>query len=236
MVDGRCLFGGIMRSNISVGLAALVAGLIGASTALTVPAMAEDAHAQNCGAVKTVGGLTPAPAVFVGADASFTSPFLAAAQLAAPPVQVAAPVPVGPPPVDTTTGPSPWTGEKLRHPDGSAFPKQISRWANIVVAVMEEHKVPRKYLPGILAQIQQESFGDPKLVNTYDSNAAMGDPSKGLLQVIGSTYQTHAKPGFKNLKYQTVPYTNIWAALRYVKKSYGMDKFASWNSGSNSAY
>ncbi|MFA7265788.1 MAG: hypothetical protein WC054_05710, partial [Candidatus Nanopelagicales bacterium] len=79
-----------MRSKISVGLAALVAGLIGASTALTVPAMAEDAHAQQLGPVATVGGLTPAPAVFVGADSAFASPFLAAAQVAA---QAAAPAP-----------------------------------------------------------------------------------------------------------------------------------------------
>lgn len=219
-----------MRSELSMGIAALVAGLIGASTAIAVPAMAEDAHAQQSST--TVGQLTPAPAVFVGSNAPFATPFLAAARPAVPAVPAAPAVPV----VDTTTGPSPWTGEKLRHPNGKPFPKRISRWANVVVAVMAEHKIPRRYLPGILAQIQQESFGDPNLVNTYDSNAAMGDPSKGLLQVIGSTYQTHAKPGFKNLKYQTVPYTNIWAALRYVKKSYGMDKFDSWNAGSNSAY
>ncbi len=221
-----------MRSEISMGLAAIVAGLIGASTAIAVPAMAEDAYAQPSGSTATVGGLTPAPAVFVGSNAPFATPFLAAVQPAVPAVGA----PVVPPPVDTTTGPTPWTGPNLRHPDGSKFPTRITRWANIVVAVMDEHKIPRKFLPGILAQIAQESFGDPKLVNTYDSNAAAGDPSKGLLQMIGSTYQTHAKPGFKSLQYQTVPYTNIWAALRYVKKSYGMDKFDSWNAGSNSAY
>jgi len=220
-----------MRSQTALVLSALAAGLIGASTILTVPAMAEDAQAAPNSA--TVGTLTPAPAVFVGSNAPFATPFLAAAQPAEP-APVAAPV--GPPPVGIETGPSPWTGEKLTSPRGGKFPKRVLRWANIVVAVMDEQKIPRKYLPGILAQIQQESDGDPKLVNTYDSNAAAGDPSKGLLQVIGDTYQTHAKPGFKNLKYQTVPYTNIWSALHYVKTSYGMDKFASWNSGSNSAY
>ena len=220
-----------MRSTTTLAIAALAAGLVGASTALTVPAMAEDAAAQQQ-STATVGTLTPAPPVFVGSNAPFATPFLAAAQPATPAPAAAPPVP----PVGPDTGPSPWTGEPLRSPNGGKFPKRILRWANIVVAVMDEQKIPRKYLPGILAQIQQESDGDPNLVNTYDSNAAAGDPSKGLLQVIGDTYQTHAKPGFKNLKYQTVPYTNIWAALHYVRKSYGMDKFASWNSGSNEAY
>ena len=234
MVDGSYLSGGSMRSQTVLVLTALAAGLVGATTVLTVPAMAEDAQAVQSGHDSaSVASLTPAPAVFVGSNAPFATPFLAAVQ---PAVPAPIPPPVGPPPVGIETGPSPWTGEKLTSPRGGKFPKRILRWANIVVAVMDEQKIPRKYLPGILAQIQQESDGNPKLVYTYDSNAAAGDPSKGLLQVIGDTYQTHAKPGFKNLKFQTVPYTNIWAALHYVKKSYGMDKFASWNAGSNSAY
>lgn len=233
-----------MRSRTSLSIAALVAGLVGASTVMTVPALAEDAQALQPELTATAGSLQPAPPVFVGSNAPFATPFLAAAQPAVPAAPPAPPVPPpvapapppAPPPVGVGTGPSPWTGSKLRNPRGGTFPKRITKWANIVVAVMDEHKIPRKYLPGILAQIQQESDGDPNLVNTYDSNAAAGDPSKGLLQVIGDTYQTHAKPGFKSLRYQTVPYTNLWAALRYVKKSYGMSKFENWNSGSNSAY
>lgn len=226
-----------MRSTATVGLAVVIAGLIGVSTVVTIPAMAEDVNAAPASTL-TVGDLQAVPVILVGSTDPLVAPFVAAineATVAQVPVAAVA-VPPAPPVVDETTGPSPWTGPKLRHPDGSPFPRRILRWANIVVAVMDEHKIPRKYLPGILAQIQQESYGDPNLVNTYDSNAAMGDPSKGLLQVIGSTYQTHAKPGYKSLKYQTVPYTNIWAALRYVKRSYGMDKFASWNAGANHAY
>lgn len=229
-----------MRSSTSISLAVLIAGLVGASTVVTVPAMAEDAQAGQSTTAKTVGALTSAPAVFIGSNAPFATPLVVAAPPVVPaapaPLPAPAPVPAVPPAVGIDTGPSAWTGSKLRNPKGGSFPKRVTRWANIVVAVMDEQKIPRKFLPGILAQIQQESDGDAKLVNTYDSNAAAGDPSKGLLQVIGSTYQTHAKPGFKNLKFQTVPYTNVWAALHYVKKSYGMDKFDSWNAGSNSAY
>lgn len=138
--------------------------------------------------------------------------------------------------IGVNTGPTAWRGERLRHPNGGGFASEVVRWANVVVAVMEDQRIPRKYLPGILAQIDQESDGDPNLVNDYDSNAAAGTPSKGLLQIIAPTYQSNAKPGYRNLKYQTVPYTNIWASLRYVKQRYGMDKFADWNAGQNWAY
>lgn len=136
----------------------------------------------------------------------------------------------------TRLGPSPWTGGRLLHPDGGSFDPKVTRWANLVLTVMDEQHIPRKRLPGILAQIQQESSGNPKAVNRWDSNARRGTPSKGLLQVIAPTYRHYAKPGFRDTKYQTVPYTNLYAALGYVKESYGYGKFKSWNHGANQGY
>lgn len=133
--------------------------------------------------------------------------------------------------------PSTWKGPALKHPrTKKVFAYNVSRWANIVRSVMREHGVADKYLVGILAQIQQESGGNPTVVNNWDSNAKRGTPSKGLLQVILPTYQYYAKKGYTAAKYQTVAYTNIWAALNYVKGRYGMSKFASWNSGQNQGY
>jgi hypothetical protein len=137
---------------------------------------------------------------------------------------------------DVHTGPSEWEGRQLMHPNGTPFPSEVTRWANMVEDVMVEQGIPDEYLEGILAQIQQESGGDPKAVNGYDSNALNGDPSKGLLQVIGSTYQAYALAGHEDLKYQDVPYPNVSAALSYVKDSHGMGKFASWNAGANQGY
>lgn len=133
-------------------------------------------------------------------------------------------------------GPSQWKGERLRHPDGGKFPRSVERWATLVSLVMAEHDVPQRYLPGVLAQIQQESTGRPKAVNRWDSNAQRGTPSKGLLQVIAPTYRHFAKDGYRNTRYQTVPYTNIYASLNYVKKTYGMGKFRSWTNGHNQGY
>lgn len=137
---------------------------------------------------------------------------------------------------DTTTGPSTWRGKRLRHPNGSRFPAAVIRWANLVSAIMAEKNIPRRYLRGILAQIQQESSGNPWAVNLWDSNAARGTPSKGLLQVIAPTYRYYAKPGYRHLRYQTVPYTNLWAAMDYVRDRYGMKKFKHWNRGYNQGY
>ncbi|MFA7265272.1 MAG: transglycosylase SLT domain-containing protein [Candidatus Nanopelagicales bacterium] len=132
--------------------------------------------------------------------------------------------------------PSKWRGIAVVHPSGQTIPRAVSRWANMVSAIMAEHKIPAAYLSGILAQIQQESYGDPNAVNLWDSNARRGTPSKGLLQVIAPTYTFYAKRGLRPAKFQTLPYANIWAGLNYAKNRYGMAKFASWSAGQNQGY
>lgn len=140
------------------------------------------------------------------------------------------------PVADIGTRDSAWRGFPLRHPRGGRFYPEVRRWANLVLAVMGEFRIPARFLPGILAQIQQESSGNPYAINMWDSNASRGTPSKGLLQVILPTYQAYAKPGFRTSHYQTVPYTNIWAALNYVIDRYGRGKFNSWLKGYNQGY
>ncbi|MDP4013680.1 MAG: transglycosylase SLT domain-containing protein [Candidatus Nanopelagicales bacterium] len=187
---------------------------------------------------------------------------IVAGQVAAAPAQPAAVVATGATPakfsksripvgsrqavVSVSTGPSRWIqanwrparlrGVRLRHPNRHRFYPRVERWGNLVLGVMREHKIKQKFLPGILAQIQQESGGNPNNVNNWDINAQRGYPSKGLMQVIAPTYRSNAKPGYKRLKFQIVPYTNVWAALRYVKRRYGMHKFVAWNRGHNQAY
>lgn len=166
------------------------------------------------------------------APASTTAPTLA-------PVASPTAIPVVSPALTASTvavGPSQWTGPGLRHPNGRRFSPSVLQWANLTLAVMTRHGIPDIYLPGILAQIQQESGGDPAATNLWDSNALRGTPSKGLLQVIAPTYTAYAMPRFRSLAYQTVPFTNIWAALNYAKKTYGMKKFDSWAAGKNTGY
>lgn len=132
--------------------------------------------------------------------------------------------------------PSAWRGVAMYHPAGTKFPKAVSRWANMVSYIMEQHKIPAQYLNGILAQIQQESYGDPTVVNMWDSNYRRGTPSMGLLQVIAPTYLQYARRGLRQVKFQALPYANIFAALKYAKSRYGMSKFAKWSVGQNEGY
>jgi soluble lytic murein transglycosylase-like protein len=66
--------------------------------------------------------------------------------------------------------------------------------------------------------IQKESSGNPRAINNWDSNAKRGDPSRGLMQTIGSTFNRWKLPGYDNI-YD--PVANIIAGYRYATSRYG---------------
>lgn len=94
------------------------------------------------------------------------------------------------------------------------------RWAETVTAVLRELNM---YSPGnlsnVLKAIQKESGGNPNAVNNWDINAKNGNPSKGLLQVIKTTFDAYA--GKYKSRGQLDPYANIYAAVRYASSRYG---------------
>ena len=63
-----------------------------------------------------------------------------------------------------------------------------------------------------------ESGGDPYAQNNWDSNAAAGTPSKGLLQVIDSTFNAYKLSGYDNI---WDPVSNAIASIRYQLARYG---------------
>lgn len=73
-------------------------------------------------------------------------------------------------------------------------------------------------LQALLGRAMQESGGDPMAVNDWDSNAAAGTPSKGLLQTIGPTFDAYKKRGMSNI---FNPVHNAVAAIRYMFAKYG---------------
>lgn len=107
----------------------------------------------------------------------------------------------------------------------------------VVEKVMKELGIDAKYLPGILKQMMQESGGNPKAINTWDSNAQAGTPSKGLMQTIPSTFEQFAPENMRDAeKYIFDPYANIYAGLNYAKSTYGVSRFEQWNAGNNVGY
>lgn len=70
----------------------------------------------------------------------------------------------------------------------------------------------------LIARAYQESGFNPNAVNRWDSNAARGTPSQGLMQTIASTFRAYALPGFNNI---LNPLHNMLAAIRYMIARYG---------------
>ena len=73
--------------------------------------------------------------------------------------------------------------------------------------------------------MNQESGGNPTVVNKWDSNWTRGTPSVGLMQVIGPTFRSNAGPhvGTGPFSYgvSVDPVSNIFAGLNYAGRRYG---------------
>jgi hypothetical protein len=78
---------------------------------------------------------------------------------------------------------------------------------------------PASWTAAILRRIMFESGGNPNAINNWDSNAMAGDPSRGLMQTIGSTFNAYHQPGTSGNIYD--PVANIAAAINYIKSRYG---------------
>ena len=96
----------------------------------------------------------------------------------------------------------------------------VERWRSVAIKAL---KMTGQYnsanLNALLHQMQTESNGNPKAINNWDSNAAAGIPSKGLMQVIDTTFRSYALPPYnKDIYY---PLSNILASIRYTLSRYG---------------
>ena len=102
------------------------------------------------------------------------------------------------------------------HPQGTG----VARWRDTVVRALEANGIEANNfrVSKILATIQKESGGNPNAQNNWDINAKMGDPSIGLMQTIGRTFNAYKHPGHNNIRNG---YDNLLAAINYIKHRYG---------------
>ena len=102
------------------------------------------------------------------------------------------------------------------HPQGTG----VARWRDTVVRALEANGIePNNFrVSKILATIQKESGGNPNAQNNWDINARMGDPSIGLMQTIGRTFNAYKHPGHDNIRNG---YDNLLSAINYIKHRYG---------------
>ncbi|WHT19291.1 WXG100 family type VII secretion target [Crossiella sp. CA-258035] len=106
-------------------------------------------------------------------------------------------------------------------PGGGPAPQgQVAEWINQAIEILKAQGYPvDKMNPNdIWMIIQKESGGNPHAINNWDSNAAKGTPSKGLMQTIDPTFDRWSLPGHKDI---WNPVDNIIAGIRYSVERYG---------------
>ncbi|MFE7551522.1 LysM peptidoglycan-binding domain-containing protein [Streptomyces gardneri] len=98
------------------------------------------------------------------------------------------------------------------------YADNLDGWIRESLDIMAQHGIPGTY-DGILRNVMRESSGNPQAINNWDSNAAAGTPSKGLLQVIQPTFDAYHVPGTSTDLFD--PVANITAACNYAADRYG---------------
>jgi hypothetical protein len=98
------------------------------------------------------------------------------------------------------------------------YADNLDGWIRASLQVMAQNGIPGSY-DGIYRNVIRESSGNPYAINGWDSNAAAGTPSKGLLQVIDPTFQAYHVTNTSWDPYD--PVANITAACNYAAQRYG---------------
>ncbi|MFI7017894.1 transglycosylase SLT domain-containing protein [Streptomyces sp. NPDC050164] len=101
----------------------------------------------------------------------------------------------------------------------------VARWRPTVLQALSMTGNPASYADLTLRRMNQESGGNPTIVNKWDSNWHAGHPSVGLMQVIGPTFRAYAgkmrNVGPFSYGVSTNPLANIYASMRYAMAAYG---------------
>lgn len=101
----------------------------------------------------------------------------------------------------------------------------VEQWRGVAAQALDIMGQPQSHLGSTLRRMDQESSGNPTVVNKWDSNWDKGTPSVGLMQVIGPTYKANKHPGYDKGPYlygtSVDPLANILASMRYALGRYG---------------
>uniref|UniRef100_UPI003D7321BD lytic transglycosylase domain-containing protein n=1 Tax=Streptomyces sp. NRRL F-5630 TaxID=1463864 RepID=UPI003D7321BD len=103
--------------------------------------------------------------------------------------------------------------------------KGVEQWRPVVLQALREVHQPSSLAGSTLRRMNQESGGNPTIVNKWDSNWQAGHPSVGLMQVIGPTFRSYAGKYRKRgpFLYGTSvdPLANVYSSMKYALGSYG---------------
>ena len=77
--------------------------------------------------------------------------------------------------------------------------KKSAQWRPTIEKVLKAKNQPLSFVDAVIKRGDQESGGNPKAINNWDSNAKAGTPSKGWMQVIDPTFKAYKDAGFGNI-------------------------------------
>jgi SLT domain-containing protein len=101
----------------------------------------------------------------------------------------------------------------------------VTRWTSVVQKALAFLGQPQSLLGLTLSRMNQESGGNPTIVNRWDANWKAGHPSVGLMQVIRGTFQKYAgdqrNVGPFEYGVSVDPFANVYASMRYALARYG---------------
>lgn len=99
-------------------------------------------------------------------------------------------------------------------------PGGVSQWAPVILQALSLVGQPASWLGTVERRMNQESGGNPTVVNKWDSNWAAGTPSVGLMQVIGPTFRGNAGQFLNTGPFEygvsVDPLANTFAGLHYA--------------------
>jgi LysM repeat protein len=98
-----------------------------------------------------------------------------------------------------------------------SYADNLDGWINQAISVLSAHGYSVSY-NAIYQTAMNESSGNPDATNGWDSNAAAGTPSIGLMQMIQPTFDAYAISGYNDI-YN--PVDNIISAVVYAQTTYG---------------
>lgn len=117
-------------------------------------------------------------------------------------------------------------GDKLATPRVNYNPSAgVEQWRPIVLRSLREVGQAASLANTTLRRMQQESGGNPTIVNKWDSNWQAGHPSVGLMQVIGPTFRSYAgkyrNKGPFSYGVSVDPMANVFSSMKYALGAYG---------------
>ncbi|MDT0872393.1 peptidoglycan DD-metalloendopeptidase family protein [Staphylococcus pseudintermedius] len=126
-----------------------------------------------------------------------------------------------------STDPIPWLKKNDKTGGGKGYPAGSgAAYASRVISQAQSilgGQYKSRYIHDQMMRVaKRESNYQPNAVNNWDINALRGDPSRGLFQIIGSTFRANAKSGYTNF---SNPLHQAISAMRYIVARYGWGGF-----------